>query len=674
MEIDDAIEDIGIASNSSDSLAIKKINAPNLGSPMRRVPPKVDSGESEETNNNLLMSPRRAVKPRTPRKNSTPTKLRTVTTRNARTTPTKSRNMTPLAGLKYATILGNNVGIAAKENVLSVQKFSRVDYVEIETVKREDSSAIFPSPMRLKISKPTKAATETPKQIESLSKSVMLRETSKYYVQEKSTEYTHVHMESREVEAFAKLITSSPRRPKPIYVENSPLQNDSPVFQHEAKLENPFLAKAIWTPSKLSQPPTTPLKSSLSEAMPSPTPIKLATMTSSSVASRTLSLLETPNFKVAKIKTGTPHVYATAKEAAQVSMSGSNLFSPDFPHTELSPEDVAPIDELVMHDLDVQHDPVSKDLVMQLEDLSHHDHLNIQDVEFLEAVAFIGQLPSKKALKLPASLSTLDPAARVFGLLPPKDPQDHRLTLVLDLDETLVHCALGHIEPRDHKMIIQMLGREGPGIEVSIRWRPFLFKFLDSIRDKFEIVIFTASQRIYADTLLDIVDPGRRIISHRLFRDSCRWVNGNFIKDLQVLDRDLSRTIIVDNAYQAYGYNVSNGYPIISWFDDPNDKELPRLVEFLQQLDAPGLDVRPVIRKAFPLYRRVLLYRNLHAITLPSDDFPPAVNQPLSNCTNSHSSRNLLEKFKTMLQRPTLSHEKENISLNTPIFPKKIGD
>jgi hypothetical protein len=114
----------------------------------------------------------------------------------------------------------------------------------------------------------------------------------------------------------------------------------------------------------------------------------------------------------------------------------------------------------------------------------------------------------------------------------------------------------------------------------------------------FDIVVFTASQQIYAEQLLDIVDPKGEYISHRIYRDSCVVWEGNYLKDLTVLGRDLAHTIIVDNSPQAFGFQLENGVPIESWYDDDNDVELLRLIPFLEQL-AKVEDVRPHLGDKF---------------------------------------------------------------------------
>jgi CTD small phosphatase-like protein 2 len=99
-------------------------------------------------------------------------------------------------------------------------------------------------------------------------------------------------------------------------------------------------------------------------------------------------------------------------------------------------------------------------------------------------------------------------------------------------------------------------------------------------------------------------------VRYRLFRDSCVPVDGTFVKDLRVLGRDLSRVIIVDNAVEAFSFQVENGIPIKSWFAEPEDNELPKLLNFLRPLAAAQQDVRPYLLQKFSMRERMIEARN----------------------------------------------------------------
>ncbi|TPX50251.1 hypothetical protein SeMB42_g01397 [Synchytrium endobioticum] len=186
-------------------------------------------------------------------------------------------------------------------------------------------------------------------------------------------------------------------------------------------------------------------------------------------------------------------------------------------------------------------------------------------------------------------------------VLPRKTRSTHPITLVLDLDETLVHCSTTTVESSDIEFPVEF---NDETYQVSGRLRPYCKQFLEEAAAMFEVVIFTASQKLYAENVLNILDPDKKLIKHRLYRDSCLLVCGNYLKDLTILNRDLMKLIIVDNSPQAFGFQVGNGIPIRSWYEDSNDSELLSLLQFLETLRDVE-DVRPYIERTFKLKERV---------------------------------------------------------------------
>jgi CTD small phosphatase-like protein 2 len=185
------------------------------------------------------------------------------------------------------------------------------------------------------------------------------------------------------------------------------------------------------------------------------------------------------------------------------------------------------------------------------------------------------------------NLPTKTPISRGSICIPKN--QTNKPTLVLDLDETLVHSSLTMPETYDHVLHIYIGGNL---VDIFVKFRPYLFTFLREIAQLYEVIVFTSSVEIYADRLLDVIDPNNTLFHYRVFRDSCIQIGRHFIKDLDLLQRDLARTIIIDDSPKSYAYHKANGLPIKGYFgDDPHDDELAKVIPVLRKL-VNATDVR----------------------------------------------------------------------------------
>lgn len=105
---------------------------------------------------------------------------------------------------------------------------------------------------------------------------------------------------------------------------------------------------------------------------------------------------------------------------------------------------------------------------------------------------------------LKSSSNVSQPVEEGFGLLGPIRPKNrNKKTLVLDLDETLVHSSF---KPPEQSDIVLPVDIEGKICYVYVLVRPGTITFLEELAKYYEIAIYTASLSKYAEPLMKILD------------------------------------------------------------------------------------------------------------------------------------------------------------------------
>lgn len=137
-----------------------------------------------------------------------------------------------------------------------------------------------------------------------------------------------------------------------------------------------------------------------------------------------------------------------------------------------------------------------------------------------------------------------------------------RYTLVLEMSDVLVH----------------------PDWTYQTGWRfkkrPGVDHFLRQCSKHFEIVVYTSEQGMTAFPILDALDPNG-YIRYRLVRDATQFVDGKHVKNLNRLNRNLKRLIVVDWDRAAVPLHQDNLFSIIRWLGNDDDVQLFDLAAFL---------------------------------------------------------------------------------------------
>ena len=158
-----------------------------------------------------------------------------------------------------------------------------------------------------------------------------------------------------------------------------------------------------------------------------------------------------------------------------------------------------------------------------------------------------------------------------------------KFTLVLDLDETLINFQIN----------------KKNNDEGTLKLRPNLYKFLDSLKKFYEIILFTEASEAYAQLLINAIEENNKYFEYKFYRQHTVIIGNNFIKDLTRLGRPLNSIIIIDNSPQNFKLQKANGIHIKSFFgeEDDEDNTLIDLMSILIRIAKEENDVRKGIIK-----------------------------------------------------------------------------
>ena len=214
------------------------------------------------------------------------------------------------------------------------------------------------------------------------------------------------------------------------------------------------------------------------------------------------------------------------------------------------------------------------------------------------AILKASAIASTSTAKFPNNFTNLPKVTPPFLPALEGEARQSTYTLVLDLDETLIH----NVEY---------------GSDSYFLVRPGCVYFIELMAKFYEIVIFTAALQDYADQVIDQIDVNKNI-KYRLYRQHTSQ-NGPFlVKDLSLLGRDITKTIIIDNISDNFILQPENGIFISTWYDDMADTFLEEISPLLIEVAEKKV---PDVRRALRAYRDQILRQISNGAKEPSIRF-----------------------------------------------------
>ena len=155
-------------------------------------------------------------------------------------------------------------------------------------------------------------------------------------------------------------------------------------------------------------------------------------------------------------------------------------------------------------------------------------------------------------------------------------PSLKKFSLVIDLDETLISLKLNN---------------KNKGI---LKFRPYLFDFLNNLKPYYELISFTYGTKNYAEPIINEIESKKKYFDIKLFREHSIIIGKDFVKDISRIGRPMSKIVIVDNININYRLNQENGILIYPFYEDnfKFDKALLELKNILLEIYKKYDDIR----------------------------------------------------------------------------------
>jgi CTD small phosphatase-like protein 2 len=165
------------------------------------------------------------------------------------------------------------------------------------------------------------------------------------------------------------------------------------------------------------------------------------------------------------------------------------------------------------------------------------------------------------------------------------ESENKKKIALFDLDETLVHCT------KDQKGlngdVVDIKLPTNKTVQVGLNIRSHWKEALDLIKNKYNIVVYTASHQSYADAVLNYIDKENKYFQYRLYRNHCVQCDVDgvkfYVKDLDTLDKyyNLKDVVLIDNSVLSFAYHLNNGIPIVPFIEQRDDTQLLMLAYYL---------------------------------------------------------------------------------------------